>query len=510
MKPNVGDIYCVYVERLKQYTACQVTMLEESKSSKRSLLAAILELDWTGDKLPDETELRKMKPLVCDYYFWNDRPDHYFADANVPPNYILAGNLSPLVTEKTNSYSGWHVGGSIYRQKRWNQIPVERRIRFKEAAKNTASIEFAGGSMRLSTNRVHDDILRSLEDLLELEKLPCLTEIHADGHYESLVPFIISNPIVYQLHLVNHGCTSLDLRGSNLDKLILDAKGLEELYLNEGLDDLSLIGALSPNLTIHAHEKGRWITANCSAAVPADCGLDLLGSLHISNITELDLQPIVHSFPGLRELRLWGKPGTVSNLHTVEQLPKLQSFSMYDLFGFTGDQFPGPDKMPNLSWLWLTSLPTDAAQAIKAAYKKEVFKGLDLSITKPRKADWLAENLTNPFRDWDGREHITVANAKKAVQLYKKILAGIHAWERPLKDGALEGNLALELWVTEYTEAFNKMDRRSPFIETVEREEIYMVFVELLELAEQKLAGTGASNVDKNKLIDTFDALRDF
>ncbi|MBP1994443.1 hypothetical protein [Paenibacillus eucommiae] len=104
MLANVGDIYCVYVERIQQYTACQVTMLEEPISSKSRPLAAILELDWIGDTLPDEAELHKMKPLICDYFFWNNKLEHYFADANVPPNYMLVGNLPPLTTETTNSY----------------------------------------------------------------------------------------------------------------------------------------------------------------------------------------------------------------------------------------------------------------------------------------------------------------------------------------------------------------------------------------------------------------------
>lgn len=510
MKPNIGDIYCVYVERISQYTACQVTMFEETNSSKRSLLVAILELDWVGDKLPNEAELRKMKPLVCDYYFWNEKLDHCLVDANVPPHYILVGNLPPLVTEKTNSYSGWHIGGSTYRQRRWNLIDEERRQRFKEAAKDEGLIEMGHVNKRRSTSTVHDDFLQSLDDLFELEKLPCLTQIHANGHYESLLSFVKSNPIIKQLHLTNHGYTSVDIRESNLENLIIDAEGLEELYLNKDLNELSLVGVLSPNLAIHAHQEGRWITANCSAVSPIGCGLNRLGSLHLRSVTELDLQPIVQSFPELRELRMWGKPGMVSNIHSLEQLAGLQGFSTYDLFGFSGDQFPGPDKMSNLSWLWLTSLPADAAQWIKATYKKEVAKGLDLSITKPRKPEWLAENVSNPFRDWDGRDNITVANAKKAVQLYKKMLASIQSLVKQLKNGTVAANHPLEAMVTEYTEAFNKMDRRTGFIQTEEREEIYMVLVELLDHAGQKLSDTGIYTVDRDKLLETFDTLRDF
>ena len=39
---------------------------------------------------------------------------------------------------------------------------------------------------------------------------------------------------------------------------------------------------------------------------------------------------------------------------------------------------------------------------------------MDLRITKARKPEWLAQNLDNPFRGWDGAEHIPASAAKKA------------------------------------------------------------------------------------------------
>ena len=45
---------------------------------------------------------------------------------------------------------------------------------------------------------------------------------------------------------------------------------------------------------------------------------------------------------------------------------------------------------------------------------------MDLQITKPRKPEWLAQNLGNPFRGWDGAEHIPVSAARKAANQYRK------------------------------------------------------------------------------------------
>lgn len=34
MRPSVGDIYCVYSDKLQQYVACQITMLRETDSKR--------------------------------------------------------------------------------------------------------------------------------------------------------------------------------------------------------------------------------------------------------------------------------------------------------------------------------------------------------------------------------------------------------------------------------------------------------------------------------------------
>lgn len=54
-----------------------------------------------------------MKPLYCDYFFWNHRIDHSYLDAIVPKHYLLAGNVPPKVTEKPNSYAGAGMSASV-------------------------------------------------------------------------------------------------------------------------------------------------------------------------------------------------------------------------------------------------------------------------------------------------------------------------------------------------------------------------------------------------------------
>ena len=139
-----------------------------------------------------------------------------------------------------------------------------------------------------------------------------------------------------------------------------------------------------------------------------------------------------------------------------------------------------------------TSLPETAAQAAKQLWKGK--PGMDLRITKPRKPEWLAQNLDNPFRGWDGAEHIPAAAAKRAARQYRKTRSQL------MKLASQPGGDAQALEaVAAYTQAFNKMG----FIETEERDEIYMALRGILDALPD---GT----LQKDALIEQFEQLRDF
>lgn len=512
MIPKVGDVYCVYVEKLQQYAACQVTGLKETEGKTSDTLASVLQLDWTGDQLPNEMQLHQMKPLICNFYFWNDRVDHSFLNANVPSQYVLAGNISPLYTEETNTYGGgWPIGEKLYLQREWEGIDAIRREQFKQAADDDEEIMIGDRVMRRSTSTIRDFSPKSEEDITELTKLPCLTHIEMNGYTESIFSFIEDNPFINELHIVDHGQTKLDISKSHLTKLIVDVSGLERLILNTKMTSLNFTGELSPSLCIVAHEDGKRITLNVPVDLPQVTGISRLEGLYIRDITELNLEPIVQYYPELSELRLWGKPGNVSHIETIQHLANLQTFTTYDLFGFDGDQFPDPEQLPELATLWLTSLPADAAKSIKTKFKKLAAAGLDVEITKARKPEWLAENLNNPFRDWDGRDHIKAAHAKKAAHLYKQCLKEI----RQLSQGPMDQesiHKQLVSMVENYTQTFNKMDAKTGFIETVEREEIYVVLEGLLDQLQQnlELSQDDSIKVNHKELFEVFDRLRDF
>ncbi|WP_058050810.1 hypothetical protein [Janthinobacterium sp. Ant5-2-1] len=506
MLPNVGDVYSVFSSELQQYVACQVTRIKDASSSRP--VAAVLELDWTGDALPDAAAVQAMRPLLCDYFFWNNRHDHCYATANVPPGHTFVGNVAPLVDVEVNSYrSGWNVGDSVLRQRNWERIDPLRRQQFK-AASDEREVTVGGQVLRQDATKIDDTVLQALGDVSELEQLPCLMSIGTSNGTQALMEFIQGNPFINELHWQSSTVHALDFSGSGLSRLILQPDGVTSLVLNEGLSLLALRGVPSPALRVADGAGGRHLTLQCTHTLPPFHGLEQLGGLSLVSMKDVDLAQVAQRFPHLTALRIWGKPGLASHMASLAQLTALRMFTAYDLFGYTAEEFPSATQLPQLSALWLTSLPADVAKAIKAGYRRAAALGLDLSVTKARKPEWLADNLLNPFRDWDGREHISPAYAKKAALAYKNMLAVTRGIAAAME--ATAATAALEAMVTAYVDVFSKIERRASIIETVEREEIYSVLAELLAQLSGQLSGQGAALVDEAALLDLFDRLREF
>ncbi|MBD8105511.1 hypothetical protein [Erwinia persicina] len=501
MKPTPGDIYCVYHPLLQQYVACQITALKDKN------MVAVLDLDWCGASLPDAAALAAMRPLVCDYYFWRGRYDHSFLPASIPPHYTLVGNVPPLVHEEVNSYAGgWNVGNSLYNQRHWNAIDADKRARFKAASRDR-QVTLPAGVLPENTTKITDTHLAGLTDYALLDQLPCLTTVETAQGSEGLAAYLRQHPFIMELHWASSaGMTALDLSGSPLKRLIIDPTGLTSLRVNDGLNLLSLSATPAPDLTIHSRHQGRDLTLMHGQTLPSLQGLDALRGLHLTQVAQADIAAIADRFPALAQLRLWGKPGVLTHMDSLARLSALQMFTTVDLFGFASEDVPSPEALPHMAMLWMTSLPADVATSVKKRWKK--VDGVDLSITKPRKPEWLAENLNNPFRDWDGRENISPAHAKKAAALYKQ--ACISLREINGSSDAASVNATAETLVRSWAEAFNAMDRRSSSIETIEREEIADVIYGLLCQMEQQLGQDASERFDSHAMMDLFDRLRDF
>ncbi|WP_434345839.1 gliding motility protein [Myxococcus virescens] len=513
MKPTPGDIFVVHTPRLDAYTAVQVTAL---KVEGKDELACVLALDWVGPSLPDAAEVAAMAPAHFNFFFWKDHCVHVWASAEVPRGFTRVGHRPPLVVEDVNSYSGWPSGSALYSQRRWEAIPQAQRDAFKQmVAARDEQVLFTVGDMevRRSMQRLDTARLAAASDLSVFEALPILTSVNADAPIPGLFDFIRRRPFVYESAVLKHGERRVDLRGAQLSRLTLDVTGVHELYLNDGLEDLSLVGQPDPALKIHGEADGRWLTLSLGAPDMPWSGLDTLDSLHLRAARDVDASRIVRRFPNLTELRIWGAPGYLRNTAELAKLPALAMLTLSDLFGMSPDEFPGPEQLPHLGMLWLTSIPADVAAQVKKAYKAAAREGLDLSVRQPRKADWLAENLNNPFRVWDGADNITPAQAKKAAALYRQARAAAlkAVSEGDRSPAALVS--ALTPIVTAYTDGFNKLDARNTFIFTEEREQIYLALLGIFDAVDERLRsteGTPAEPLNREALVSVMDSIRDF
>ena len=497
MLAKAGDVYCVYNNYLKKYTACQITKIEENDKNPK---AVILSLDWSGEEPLKEAELSSLQPLYKDFMYWNRGIHLSNVDVNVPTNYTFVGNVTPLTDESTNSYATWGNGYEVYRQLKWQEIPKEQRDAFKEADKSEEKVIFAGEECGISKHRLNDE-WKPFEDAMELKVFPCLTHLTLNKWHKNLYEYLQSTPFISELVLENHNQTKLDFSKTSVCTLSIDMTDVEELILNDGLEQLILLGEIRKDCNIQANGNEQTLLLQCDKVIPKLKGLQALGKLHVIKIEELDIEEVLNAYPKLTELRLWGKPGNLLHFDTLSEFKELEVLTTMDLFGFTAEDIPRPDSLPNLRRFWMNSLPEDAAKVAKKLYKKRKGEGLDLWVTQPRKPEWLAQNLDNPFRSWDGQENITPANAKKAAALYRKTRAGMVKLVESSPDEMMQG--ATEL-VKLYTEGFNKMDKGKYFIETVEREDIYTALDDILDLIPAEF------NIDKENLLNFFDELKDF
>ena len=73
MKANAGEVYTVYNQYLKRYTACQVAYIAPPDTVSKESWAVVLSLDWVGDAPLTAEELPHLRPLYSPCH-WGHSP----------------------------------------------------------------------------------------------------------------------------------------------------------------------------------------------------------------------------------------------------------------------------------------------------------------------------------------------------------------------------------------------------------------------------------------------------
>ena len=278
------------------------------------------------------------------------------------------------------------------------------------------------------------------------------------GYSGKLQKLLSTAPLLRTLRLQKAGVEVLDLGKTCLDNLELDMSGIRKLVLPKDTHFLKLYGKIRPELQID--------DSLCSGKLTLEISLkkalllryrlqkNRVPRLRLTDIKELDMRQATEQFPEAEHLNMSGAPGTVTHMQEAGKLS-------------------------------------------------------GLSVTHLRDEGWLRDNLGNPLRHWDGNEFIPEAayrNARKCYKNTKKLLA--EAMDRAADRKEIE-----EI-VRRYTQFFNKLnDRYEEFIETEEREDIFMAMQRLYEecilQGEYGQADGNATPVTLSEIWNVMDEVRE-
>lgn len=494
--PNIslqtGDVYALQEKETGKLFAFQIVQIGEEN-------AVYIDLDYWSEKIPEESDLNKISYLRLNHHLWNNEIPRCWSPIKFFPSHAKRiGNMAIEPFEECRCYGNWPDGYRCQqkRAERWEQLPKDQVMAFKEArTKCNETIIVAGKAMRKNLNGLFDDTLGAIADFAELDKLPALSRITTTKDYPQLIPFLERRCLISELVWDNCQRRELDFSRTYLEQVELSGEGIEIILLPSSLMNLTLRGKLSPNLRIHSPNDGYCMTLHVELKddyLP-EVGLRRLAGLRLINIHDFSIKAITSRYPNLHWLSLAGKPGYIRDVAEISNLRELETLIIDDLFGFSAEDFPTPGAFPELRRLWLESIPAEAGKVIKKLYKGKI---QDLQVSKLRSDEWLHENLNNPLRHWDESEFVPKSKYTKSVALWK-------GTRRRMIEETCETELnlaAVKRIAVDYVEGFNRLDRRSSFIGTEEREDIFNAF-------EQILDETGLSAF-KKELIQLIDEKR--
>lgn len=486
-KPVVGAVYGVYVEQLKRYGAYQI--LEAERDS-----VCYIVLDYLEWEPPKEEVLSELQPLYLERFRHHHALDmKYIHNNRVPRDYVFAGVCSPVTNKSCNIYAGneWGHGIEYVDEMDWREADSKQKENYKKYINSGEWVNLPKGSFRKRERVLTTTLYEALGEKFSVELFPCITDVEIEGQNPGILDCIAGASLIRAFRWKASKTEVLDFRNTKIRKLVLDGTGVKRIYLPDGVRYLKLTGQLHPKLQV----VGKTIDLNLSMEKNElyNYGLSDVQNLSVFRIEELDLTEIPRLFPKLRSLMVEGKPGIIKNLENLGKLPFLRNLTISDLFGFSAEDMKILERVPELRSLDLDSIPKEAGMAVRKTWRGK----LDyLEIKKLRSDDWLKENLENPFRHWDGSEFIPARAYKRTIQQYKKTKKQLEQVKTREEAVAV---------VKEYGLCFNCLNEKyEEFIETDEREDIFLV---LEQLYEQFLKNKNLIGLDE--FLDILDKIRD-
>ena len=454
METRIGDIFAVRLKRKGVYFVAQIL----GGGDEAGYFALVL--DGFTSAPPSLKEATKLKPFYFDHHFWKRGEFYLGTDKILDAEPVFIGNAASIC-EPSECVRLQNIE-QIYMQLAWNELPKDIRAQFKSAHKQKLEIS------QPQSKEFYADLAR---------QNPFCYEIKSAVWDENLKDFLEQTPMMTVLELKNAGET-LDVSRTYLQELVFNVSDTQEILLNGSLWRLAINGDTSRLKSVRCPFDGELLSVQLELNGGGFCirGLEKLRDLRIfSRRGEcIDLARVAASFPNLREIFINAQGGTLNNIDALVKFKHLKDVWLSDVYGF--ENFPTKAQLPHLKRLWLWSAPKSACEAARAQFKDIE----NFTIRQPRSKQWLAANLNNPLRGWDGREGISAATAKKTMKAYVDAHKKLSALEAESASNELKTEKTEIL--KEFIAVFNAIDAKHS-IDTMEREEIWEAFCKLAEFA---------------------------
>ncbi|MBA0447852.1 hypothetical protein [Stenotrophomonas maltophilia] len=510
--PRPGDIYTARNLRFDRCFAFQFTHHDDEDGH------AVLLLDWWAQTPPDAATLPDLKPAMLDFMGWNNKHELHWVGHDLPSAITHIGWREPMVRGEVRSHGNWPDGACLQQQQAWNTLdPTITRAYKQEKARDryddTVILKGKGFSVVRGASSLQGTAMNAAPALELFNQMPVLTNLDIDVPVPGLLDWLKTRPLIHQLIICCAQDAVLDVRGTALSRLSVDVTGMHAIHLNGDLDTLILRGTASPDLVIHDDHGGRWLDVFCTDPGLHWSGLPDLQQITLHGMRQLDAARIAERLPGLRALTVHGAPCTLANLPRLGELASLEHLKLLDVFPPDDARFPAPSQWPQLLSLSLDSIPVALATQVKQAFQEQADAGLVLDVRQPRRPEWRAANLDNPFRDWEGAAHITPTQVKKAVALYRKAHTDALKAVATLAGTPTALHKALASAGVAFAEGFNALDQRSGFIDTTACEDICNAWIRIVDAADSQHRGVcdaSRSTLDVEALGTLIDSVRNF
>jgi len=373
-------------------------------------------------------------------------------------------------TSSNESYGGWGVIAILALLARMKRAGHRVPARSHDPAPVVVDLGGRPGEMLRDSHRLNTrDLLPDVGMPVEwqgLSALSCITDLAHEGADRGLLEMARQLPFLRYLTWRSPQADVIDLRDTQLLKVSLLAvdRPLTVLLpattfalVLDGRYDLTTLDV--PDLS---ERFSLTLSGLTSRGIPK--GVDALHQLHVQS-RRIDLAPLV----ALRKLTdLTCRGAAIGHIDVLRGLKNLRSFTGYDIYGFSAEDFPGLTDCPHLSAVAIHGLRASDAKVLR----RRLADVDRLELTKARSDRWLTDNIDNPFRDWDADGP---AFGKAAMKLWKRALQ-----EARKVDGAPSREQASTI-VLALVDGLNRLDgRHGVVIDTLRREQACDAILDLV------------------------------